>query len=684
MCLAVVIALVVALGLVPVSTAVAASPYASLLGVWDVTSNCSGTVCGDTITISIGGQEAIDPLCTPGVLCMTTANTSSMGGFFFAENISLAPNGAGNWVWTCKGCTGWETIEVHFKGRTFTGTALPGPVSAGEQPLPYDGVQTGVPPSLTVSISLPLSTLPVGKTEEVEVIVTAIGGNITGIDLSQGLVSSGPSVVVTNSPPGVSGFSVAVGQPRSLHFTIKGSSTGTATLSAAAQGQSSVGTVSASGQARLRVTGGPLDVDWAMPSRTIPETADWSNPYGLPTAEFVSPRDWQVQLFLTKDGSRTCPTGVTFDWTITGEGSSGTPVSDHCDVNAYVKKLGVYRVTAKEMRDGKPTGTTATDDHVLVRDWLIIGLGDSNGSGQGNAPYVDGLCDRSVKSYQYQAAKYIEDQDPHSSVTFVWDACSGAHTDQLWKNSYEGQEPSGGDVLPPQIEQVKSVIGKRKPDAIIMSVGINDLSFSAIMTFCAFYVPSHGSSRDCQDAPVTPTTDQLGYTTRYTPSDSKSSETLAQRTAVQLNSLGGKLQALSAPLAGLDAAHVFITEYPNESTDQTGQLCNNTGPRPRFSSGVWGWLQHVGTGLNGVIAGTASFGWAPVTGVAEGFIGHGYCSTDSYFDTVEQSLSDQHNAIGAFHPNETGAAITASLTRAKVCQALYGNPDCSGLPPPPQ
>jgi lysophospholipase L1-like esterase len=390
----------------------------------------------------------------------------------------------------------------------------------------------------------------------------------------------------------------------------------------------------------------------------------------------VSPRDWQVQLFLTKDGTRTCPTGVTFDWTITGEGSSGSPSSDHCDVNAYVKKLGVYRVTAKEMRDGKPTGTTAADDHVVVRDWLIIGLGDSNGSGQGNAPYVDGLCHRSVKSYQYQIAKYIEDQDPHSSVTFVWDACSGAHTDQLWKNSYEGQEPSGGDVLPPQIEQVKSVIAKRKPDAIIMSVGINDLSFSAIMTFCAFYVPSHGLSRDCQDAPVTPTTDQFGYTTRYLLSDSRSSETLAQRTAVQLNSLGGKLQALSAPLAGLDPAHVFITEYPNESTDQTGQLCNNTGPRPRFSSGVWGWLQHVGTGLNGVIAGTASFGWVPVTGVAEGFIGHGYCSTDSYFDTVEQSLSDQHNAIGAFHPNETGAAITASLTRAKVCQALYGNPDC--------
>ena len=433
----------------------------------------------------------------------------------------------------------------------------------------------------------------------------------------------------------------------------------------------------------------PLGVDWQMATRLDTAHADWGGDAGLPPASYVSPKEWEVFLFLTSNGERVCPAGVTFDWTVSGVGYSKAMFSHACSGYALVPKLGTYSVTAKELKDGKATGTEATNTHVVVRDWLIVGLGDSNGSGQGNPPYINARCDRSVASYQYQTALYVETHDPHTSVTFVFDSCSGSRSDQVWQNPYEGQEPSGGVMLPPQIDQVKGVIGDRKPDAVIMSAGINDLYFGSTMAFCAFYFPSPGNPKTgsqpdppaCQDAHVSPTKDALGYTTEYSYSRDTTEATVAVRTAERLAVLPGRLALLNQHLASLGAAHVFATQYPDETTDQNGHICNNTGPRPRLSVAVWSWLQQTGNSLNSVVAGTASDGWIPITGVAAGFIGHGFCSTDSYFVTPAQSVWRQSNGNGSFHATASGAAITYALTRDKVCEALYGNPTCDGEAP---
>ena len=148
-----------------------------------------------------------------------------------------------------------------------------------------------------------------------------------------------------------------------------------------------------------------------------------------------------MNLFLTQGTSQACPPDVTFKWTVSGEGQTETLAGDGCKVSASVKRLGTYSVTADELRDGRPDGTKATNDKVVVRDWLLVGLGDSNGSGQANPPYLYDQCDRSVVSYQYQVARYVEDHDPRSSVTLLFGSCSGARSDQLWQNSYAGQEP---------------------------------------------------------------------------------------------------------------------------------------------------------------------------------------------------------------------------------------------------
>ena len=222
-----------------------------------------------------------------------------------------------------------------------------------------------------------------------------------------------------------------------------------------------------------------------------------------------------------------------------------------------------------------------------------------------NAPPTAGF-----ESLPVQTALYIENQRPRSSVTFVFDACSGARSDELWLNSYEGQEPSGGVMLPPQIDQVKSVIGDRKPDAVIVSAGINDLFFGPIMAFCATYniTGTAFTNHTCESAHVAPTQDALGYTTAYSESPDFADATLAQRTAERLTALPGRLALLNEHLTSLGAAHIFATQYPDESTDQNGNLCNNTGPFPKLSSSVWGWLQQTGNSLNSIVAGTSSLG----------------------------------------------------------------------------
>ncbi len=110
------------------------SPDPSLVGSWSVTSSCSGSPCGDTLDISIGGQQASDPACSANEYCITTASG------FYAKDVSATPNGGGSWTYTCDGCTGSEDISVTFKGDTFTGMATGiAPDGSVTGTVPYSG-----------------------------------------------------------------------------------------------------------------------------------------------------------------------------------------------------------------------------------------------------------------------------------------------------------------------------------------------------------------------------------------------------------------------------------------------------------------------------------------------------------------------------------------------------------------
>jgi hypothetical protein len=65
------------------------------------------------------------------------------------------------------------------------------------------------------------------------------------------------------------------------------------------------------------------------------------------------------------------------------------------------------------------------------------------------------------------------------------------------------------------------------------------------------------------------------------------------------------------------------------------------------------------------------YGWRLVTGFADGFERHGYCSSDPWVVRVDESLSRQGDSGGALHPNRTGQTRYPDAIETYVVDDLY-------------
>ena len=141
------------------------------------------------------------------------------------------------------------------------------------------------------------------------------------------------------------------------------------------------------------------DFDWSMPDRT-----HWNSEYGsvdvtAPTREHLSPTSWPVKL--NACGTRGGP--ISMHWQI----NMGDHVefidrpwtSGSCTVDVSFPALGVYPTTLT-VRSIFGEESTVTWD-VVVHDFLVVSIGDSVASGEGNpdvpgAPlWYDRPCHRS-------------------------------------------------------------------------------------------------------------------------------------------------------------------------------------------------------------------------------------------------------------------------------------------------
>jgi hypothetical protein len=200
---------------------------------------------------------------------------------------------------------------------------------------------------------------------------------------------------------------------------------------------------------------------------------------------------------------------------------------------------------------------------------------------------------------------------------------------------YVGVNPADGPVRPSQVDEAKRPVDKREVDAILLSIGVNDLEFGPIILSCAHAGVVHGAGgADCFTVPYTSNAGamfaRMVLFLRFTIS----------------GELPGLFKTLNARLVSTFGApfpkgafptdRVFIPDYPA------------TAKKP-FS---W-----------------SSIGIVGPTG--QGFATHGYCSTNRWVRQRDESFTPQNSQNGLLHPNEDGHRWIAEAVYTVVHAKLY-------------
>ncbi len=409
---------------------------------------------------------------------------------------------------------------------------------------------------------------------------------------------------------------------------------------------------------------------------------------------YLSPKGFPVSL----DACRS--SGEEFRWRIARGGevvrtTQWRPLNPRTCVQELVLPEETYRLTL-EVRSAGRTARQATT--ARVRNILVVALGDSYASGEGNPRNVDAWlaeagpfspywdddpCNRSVLGAPAQAALALEEESSKTSVTLVNVTCSGATVSRgiLGAQTAAGQTAS-------QVEQAAQIVGGREVDLVLLTIGGNDVGFTSILQACAL-------SNNC---PLTkpPAGVLQSYPTVQAGVQARTGMLPADFDRIAA-CLGGPTCTLKdgrtvPALALAPGARVLPTMYPDITRDQVGAPCRYltltasdfgwardtvllpTPPRPYpyvTVSGATVPLAMDAGSLNQVIAATARIpGWQPVAGTwgasGESAEGHGVCAGDAAWVFGITALSGFPSA--SFHPNPAGQRV---LGRA-IHQAASG------------
>jgi lysophospholipase L1-like esterase len=364
----------------------------------------------------------------------------------------------------------------------------------------------------------------------------------------------------------------------------------------------------------------------------------------------------------------------TWDWTVTGGTGAGPPEkasAKTCDGAVVHLPQGSYEA---ELTVVTQLGRRAVSQRigVVVRDIVIVSMGDSIASGEGApdrwarwgawpaglqagaqwAPRVSGRqCHRSSHSGPAQAAKQIEDDDAHTSVTFISVACSGAGIMAGRLGSYAGQDPTANDSvgpLEPQLTQVQRLLHGRPIDILMLSVGANDAVFGDVVRSCIF-----PDITPCDWDPTV--TDEFARGVAALPALYK---TLADR-------LGDEL--------GVRRDQTIISDYPDPVRDENGRECNSLlfGETPLgnlvpdvANAGLsaqeieWAGAVMIPRLNRAVYEGAVSNSWRFVGGMARAFRTGGFCAGDRRLvNSPADTAYRQAGKDGILHPNDAGHAI---------------------------
>jgi lysophospholipase L1-like esterase len=395
-----------------------------------------------------------------------------------------------------------------------------------------------------------------------------------------------------------------------------------------------------------------------LESRVDESWAAWSSSTQLYARAYANPSAWRVAL----DGCASEGLIVSYRWRLLpldGQAEARTHLADRCERTVELPALGRWRLELT-VRSAGGLQHVATRD-VSLRDLLVVAVGDSLTSGEGNpdknrdfsnyptiapAVWMNQQCHRSADSWAAHAARALESRT--TTVTFLNFACSGATLANLTHERYGGQE--SGPSLPPQLEAVRATLGDpsssrtRQVDALLFSAGINDLGFAGLLEECA---------------------------TGFVPGDDCASGASAARVESGLELLPRSYGRLAASIAAnVKPAGVYALEYParlftNSADEHGGCGAFELGMRDDEAR----WISNRGDDLNQAIkTATDLHGWTYLGGIRDAFRGHGYCADDddTWFRSYSGSKKLQGNTDGTAHPNREGHEAIAELAAPKI------------------
>lgn len=410
-----------------------------------------------------------------------------------------------------------------------------------------------------------------------------------------------------------------------------------------------------------------VTITWSMPDRFGPD-ADGDGLIDFPnTTAYAHAR---------ADGCGPCPAPrfpVRFDgaldrslpvrdweWVISG-GPEGEILRRHRSDRILEVRLaeGEYRVEVTAtlaLPWGPPRVRGAVD--VVVDDVLVVAVGDSYASGEGNpevrrfgpgapALWGDGgdaaataahaAAHRSSVAWPARVALALEQRDPHTSVTFVSVAASGARIDRGILRPHEAGETA-------QLDQVAALVGDRTIDLLLVQEGGNSVGFSRVVRALVEADPlfdpvCYHLLVDQAMASVRDGDWSRGVRVAFSLPFSWSCVATGGGVPV-LPGLDGLAEAFTRLAAGLERFRidqVVLVGYPDPTgADADGDRCReivgDVTPPIRFhevssAEGRRG-VAEVLRPLNRALADAAdAHGWTFVAGVDTAFAaGHGYCA----------------------------------------------------------
>ncbi len=335
---------------------------------------------------------------------------------------------------------------------------------------------------------------------------------------------------------------------------------------------------------------------------------------------------------------------------------------------------------------------------VYLQEFLVVSLGDSFAAGMGN-PDFEGISFRQVfhppdclmkeeaiwqentegahRSYKSGPSRAIQNLEEITfydengtlhlnCITFLTFAFSGAKTKHLYL------DPQAGWQGVNQVLEAQRAVGERPIDALLISIGGNDTGFpQGLQKLMAEWKdPLQNWISVLLGSPSLLVKFILALVLTKTVPNTREEI----RTELQ-NNLKGLLPhyenlALYIDLY-LSPREIYITEYPLGFFDYQDGSKGGCGIFAEIEQQDIVMVKEIGQQLNQIISEAvqtinknfanrpANTSWFYIDGIDAGFAGHGYCDSDSFFVSCEESCLIQGDLFGTMHPNAKGHSIYA-------------------------